>query len=204
MQDPALLSWGLGFFAALLHGTAYVLYNLQMKKGDVKPNVVSWFIWAFMAGLNFLSFAQVTSFAHALQYAVGTLATIVTFVLALLWGKFDWPSRKEATVLVICLLAVWVWKRTDDPGAANAVFLAAFVVSFYPTFVDIYEDPLKARPFPWIVWTAAFAVNLTNNLLSWDGRWISVVNPIFLGLCHASIAYLSRESRVRRLAVTGR
>lgn len=194
------LPWILGILAALLHGVGYILYNMQSKKGTSKPNIVSWSIWAFMAGLNLLSFAEVTSFAHALQYVVGTLAAIVTFVLALLWGRFDWPSKREAAIFVICLISVGVWQSFDSASAANLIFLVALLVSFYPTFMGVYKDPTKEKATSWIVWTTAFAVNLLNNILSWNGDPVSVINPIILLVLHASIWILSRKVRQRAYA----
>ena len=195
------LPWILGVLAALLHAAGYVTYNIQSKKKDSTPNTVSWFIWALMAGLNLSSFAQITDIPHALQYVVGTIAAIVTFILALYWRRFAWPEPIEWFVLVFCLITMGLWGTFKDASIANAfVLFFPLLGSIWPTFDGVRRDPFKETSLAWWIWTAAFAVNLLNNALSWNDKWMSVVNPIVLLVCHGSIAWLSREARKRRFA----
>ncbi len=185
------ISWILGIISALLHGVGYVVYNRQTKRGDSKPNAVSWFIWALMAGLNAASFTGVTDIPHALQYMVGTFAALATFFLALRWHRFDWPEPIELAVLVLCLVCMGTWYVFKDASFANATLLAPFLISFWPTFRGVRNDPGRERPFAWNIWSVAFAVNLANNIALWNGKPVSVINPVILLLCHWSIAYLS-------------
>jgi len=194
------LPWILGTLAALLHGTGYVLYNIQTKRGQSRPNIVSWSIWAFMAGLNAFSFAEISSLAHALQYMVGTFAATITFILSFWWGRFTWPSRKEIAVFFICVVAVFIWWSQKDAGLANLLGCTAFLISFQPTFMGVYRDPHKEKPLAWNVWSLAFAVNLTNNIVCWQGDAVSIINPALLLVCHWSIASLSRPGRKRGCA----
>lgn len=186
------IPWILGITAALLHGAGYVIYNVQAKKGDSKPNIVSWFIWALMAGLNATSFSGVTDIPHALQYMVGTFAAILTFVLALRWRRFDWPETIELVILVLCLASMAMWYGFKDASFANAIVLVPFLISFWPTWRGVRENPRNEKPLAWNMWSLAFAVNLTNNLVTWNGKWMSIINPLILLLCHWSIVYLSR------------
>lgn len=191
------LPWILGVIAALLHATAYGLYNVQTKKKTSTPNAVSWFIWALMAGLNASSFKEVTDTPHALQYMVGTFAAIATFVLALRWRSFDWPEPIEWSVLVLCLTSMALWYHYKDASIANATLLVSFFISFWPTLDGVWKDPYMETSLAWWVWTAAFTVNLTNNALSWNDKWMSIINPIILLVAHGSIGYLARAARKR-------
>jgi hypothetical protein len=185
--------WILGISAALLHGTAYIIYNIQAKRGDSKPNVVSWSVWAFMATLNMLTFIEITSIAHALQYVVGTLAAVITFILSLVWGKFTLPNKSEVKIFLLCIIAVGVWWYYKNASVANLIGIVAFLISFYPTLVGVYKNPTKERYIPWLIWTSAFAINLINNIISWNGDIVSILNPLILLLCHYSISHLSRK-----------
>lgn len=198
MLQLSWIPWILGVAAALLHAAGYIIYNVQTKKNDSTPNVVSWFIWALMAGLNASSFTGVTDVPHALQYMVDTFAAIATFLLALRWQRFDWPEPVEWFVLALCLVSMGLWYHYKDASIANATLLIPFFISFWPTLDWVRKDLYKEKSLAWWVWTAAFAVNLANNGLSWNGHWMSVVNPTILLVCHWSIAHLSRETRKRR------
>ncbi|MFA4845943.1 MAG: hypothetical protein WC654_05280 [Patescibacteria group bacterium] len=196
------LPWILGVAAALLCAIGYIIYNVQSKKNDSKPNAVSWFIWAIMAVLNTSSFAVVTDIPHALQYMVGTFAAITTFLLALYWRRFNWPEPIEWFVLVFCLIVMGLWGSLNDASLANATILVPFLISFWPTFDGARRNPHKETPLAWSVWTAAFAVSLLNNVATWNENWMSVINPLVLLVCHGSIAMLSRQVRKLRFAST--
>ncbi len=191
------LPWILGVVAATGTAIGYIVYNVQSKTKRSTPNAVSWFIWALMAGLNASSFAGVTDVPHALQYMVGTFASIVTFLLCLYWRSFDWPKPTEWVVLAFCLITMWLWNSLNDPSIVNFVTLFTLLGSNWPTFDGVRRDPHKEKSLAWWIWTAALAVNLLNNALSWNGKWMSVINPIVLLVCHGSIAWLSREARKR-------
>ncbi|HLD21146.1 MAG TPA: hypothetical protein VJB64_03550 [Patescibacteria group bacterium] len=196
------IPWTLGVIAALLIGIGYLIYNVQSKKKTSAPNAVSWFIWSLMAVLNASSFVGVTDIPHALHSMVGTFSAIVTFLLCLYWRSFDWPKLMEWVVLVFCLVTMWLLNSLKDASIANAIILFPFLISFWPTFNGVRKDPHKEKSLAWWIWTAAFAVNLINNILSWNGKPMSVINPIVLLICHGSIAYLAREARKQRFPLT--
>ena len=145
----SLISWILGVTAALLHAIGYILYNLQTKKKQSVPNSVSWFIWSLMAGLNASSFTEVTDVPHGLQYMVGTFAAIITFLLVLRWHRFDWPTKIEWFVLVFCLMAMGIWYYFKDASIGNAMILVPFLISFWPTFDGVRQNPQKETSLSW-------------------------------------------------------
>ena len=54
-----MFAWSnvLPILAAAIHAVGFVLYNLHTKRGESKPNFVSWFVWALLATLNALTFS---------------------------------------------------------------------------------------------------------------------------------------------------
>lgn len=65
------ISTALPVVAALLHATGFILYNVQTKLGKSDPNPVSWFLGAFLATLNALSFSAMNDPIAALQLFTG-------------------------------------------------------------------------------------------------------------------------------------
>jgi hypothetical protein len=47
-------------------------------------------------------------------------------------------------------------------------------------------------------------VNLTNNILGWNGNWVSVVNPAVFILMHLAVAILCSDRRRHQLSPTSR
>jgi hypothetical protein len=189
----------LGILAAVLHGTAYVLYNMQAKLGKSSPNAASWSIWAFLATLNALSYREMSGDVIAtLQFFTGSVACILTFVYVLTIGKFSWPRLKEWGLFGLGLLATLVWWKLRSATGANMIVVIAFLISFVPTFEGVLRDPSKETPRSWVLWTIAFFITITNVLLR-GGKPIVLLMPVILLVAHGSIAVLSRQKRKESL-----
>lgn len=196
------LKLGLGVTSALLHGTAYLLYNLQSKKGTSNPRAASWAVWALLAVVNAISYRAMTAdWYSALQFFMGSVCCFLTFVyvwsigrLGKLQGK-EWGDFTIGTVAVLLLL---FFKASDW---ASLLVLIGFVVSFRPTFNYVKANPSKERPLPWVIWTLAFAITIANKALgpanpdaTMLGTILGFAVPIVLLVAHGSIAVLSRSS----------
>jgi hypothetical protein len=188
----------LGVGAALLHGTAYVLYNIQTHFGQSKPNPASWSVWTVLAIINAFSFQELSGdLVSTLQSFIGSVACIFTFGYALLNGKFSRLGRKEWFTLAMALLAVMVWWIFQNAAYANMIVLLAILVSFKPTFDGVYKDPFKEVPRSWWLWTLAYGLT-TASVLIRHKPLLALLMPVALMIAHGSIAVLSSQSRKDR------
>lgn len=192
-------SYILGASAAFLHGVAYILYNLQAKKRDSKPNAASWIIWAFLAGLNAFSFRAMNNddTAMALQTFVGTVGSILTFFITLAARRFTWPESRAWMCAALAFLAILVWWYFRNATGANFIVLFAVLVSFQPMLEGVIKDPYKETPRSWIIWTVAYLVS-TANVVLYSDNGLACISPIVLAIAHGSIAVLSRQKRKAR------
>ncbi|PLX25966.1 hypothetical protein C0580_00940, partial [Candidatus Parcubacteria bacterium] len=156
----------LGVGAALLHGTAYVLYNIQTRSGQSKPNPASWSVWTILAIINAFSFREVSGdLVSTLQSFIGSAACIYTFSYALFKGKFSRLGGKEWFTLAMSLLAVLVWWIFQSATYANMIVLLAILVSFKPTFDGVLKDPFREVSRSWWIWTLAYTFTMASILL---------------------------------------
>lgn len=189
------LTIALGLTAALLHGVAYVLYNVQAKLGKSSPNAASWSVWAFLATLNALSYREMSGdLVATLQFFTGSVACVLTFLYVLTIGKFSRLKPKEWGLFALGLLATVVWWKLRSATGANMIVLVAFLISFIPTFEGVWRDPFKETPRSWTLWTLALLITTTNVVLR-DGKPIALLTPIVLLVAHGSIAILSVQWR---------
>ena len=130
MELAKELTLVLGVSAALLHGVAYLLYNIQTKLGQSHPNVVSWSIWAFLATLNAFSYREISGIVAGLQFFIGSAGCILTFLYALWIGTFERPKPKEWRVFALGCLASLVWWIFRSAASANMIILPPFPLSF--------------------------------------------------------------------------
>ena len=192
----------LGVSAALLHGFAYFLYNRQVKSGDSIPNAASWSVWAFLSILNAASYQGINGdWVASLQFMMGSVACLLTFLYVMFIGKFSKLTKKEWGFLVAGFFAVFIWYTFQNAAYANLIVLGAFLVSAYPTFEGVLKDPNKETPLSWKLWTIAFTLT-TINLFIRDGSTIEFVTPVALLVAHGAIAWLCRPARKMRFAQT--
>lgn len=191
----------LGVVAALLHGTAYIVYNWQVLTGKSQPQSASWGVWALLAILNAFLFRDiVVNWFSALQFFVGTVGAIGTFLVAWWYGKLKRPTGEERVLLGVCLFGVVVWKVFHSAEWASILVLSVIIVSFMPTITAVWKDPHVDKVIAWWIWTAGFGVT-TANLALQSERPITFVMPVAMLLAHGSVAWLSRESRRQQFLV---
>jgi len=184
-----------GVTAAVLHGTGYVLYNIQTKRRDSEPNITTWMIGAFLAGLNAFSYRAMNhDTVMALQFFVGTVGSILTFFITLFTGRFSWPEIRAWWCAALAFIALLVWWYLRNATGANFIVLFAVLVSFQPMLEGVLKDPHKETPRSWVIWTVAYYISTINVALFSDNHW-AFVSPLVLLFVHGSIAVLSRSAR---------
>ena len=180
--------------AAIIHIVAYVLYNVQTKLGKSDPNPVSWFLWAFLATLNALSFSAMNDRIAALQFFAGSVGSTATFLYVLFIGRFRWLNTREWVVLVFGIIAIFVW-RQYTATTANMILAGVLLWSFEPTIRGVWNNPLKEKSTTWWLWTMAFAITGANTYL-YKGGWTLSLVISFVGILgHGVVAVLCRDSR---------
>lgn len=184
----------LPILAALTHLAGYVLYNVQAKLGSSEPNPVSWFLWAFLATLNGLTFTAMNDPIAALQFLAGSIGCITTFLYVLFIGKFRLPKPMEWAMFIVGVLAIVIWK-VSSPEIANIVLAIAIAWSFIPTIIGVWKDPRKELATAWWYWTTAFAMTAVYIAVT-KGWWTpSLIMPVLLLLCHGIVPFLASNKR---------
>ncbi len=189
------LTFFLGVLVAVLHGSAFIIYNIQTKQGKSDPNPVSWSIWAFLATMNALTYREMSGDVVAtFQFYTGSVACTLTFLYVLAIGEFAWLEPEEWLLFLLGLAASLVYWKFRNATGGNLIILVAFLISFYPTFKAVLENPFKETPTAWNIWTLALFLNVVNIALR-GGEPIAFLMPGVLLICHWSIAWLSRPKR---------
>lgn len=190
----------LGIVAAVLHGLGYYLYSRHTKLGQSTPNIASWSIWAFLATINALTYRVMSGDpAATLQFFMGSIGCMLTFLFALAMGKFSWPKRWEHwAMFILGIVATVVYYRFRNATSANMIVLVAFVISFIPTLEGVIRDPFVEVPRSWVIWTVAYMITTMNVTLNPDWRLVSLLMPVVMVVAHGAVAVLSTDTRKAR------
>jgi len=190
-DDVLILSTALGWSAFALHIAAFLVFNWKTMRGESRPNAATWAIWAFVATLNCLSyFAMSDDWVKSLQPLAGSLACVGTFGFALAKGRLTRLRGLDLGILTIGLAAVLAWFVYRSATSANLILQAAFVVSFIPTFRDVWRRPEGESATPWFMWGSAYVLLVATVFLRWSGNAAEAVYPLNSFFFHSLVGVL--------------
>lgn len=131
----------LGIVATVIAIAAFSPYIRSIFKGDTKPHLFSWIVWAITTFIVFL--AQVSDNAGPGSWPTGASGIIIIYVAFLAYRKqgdiiitkVDWVFFLSA------LSALPFWYFTTDPLWAVAILTIVDFLGFGPTFRKAYDHP---------------------------------------------------------------
>lgn len=173
----------LGILSGILAFVCVFPYIRDILLKKTKPERASWFIWSVLGSISF--FSQLAKGATNSLWLPGidTLAVLVTFLLALKYGKGGF-SRRDIYALAIALVGLIIWIFTKEAAFALFIVIGIDAAGSYLTIVKAYEDPESETMSTWILsglsgLVAALAVG------SFD--WILLAYPLYIWFANFAV-----------------
>jgi hypothetical protein len=187
MDYSLILSMG----ASILHLVAFGLYNAQMVNGTSKPNTATWTLWAVLTATNASAYFNATNdWVKSILPAASALACILTFLFAIVHGKFKKLSTADSVALMIGLVAGVAWWYYKSAVYANLLLQFSIATSFVPTYYLVWTSPTSEKSPPWALWGIAYAI-LTYVVFLRSGQWTDYVHPVQGAIMHAAVIPLT-------------
>lgn len=129
----------LGFAIGLAGGASYIV---DVVKGKVKPNRVSWFLWAIAP---FIAFAaqvkQGVGLESVLAFSAGFIP-LLTFLATFINKKSIWKLTKFDFICGgLSLLGIFFWLITKNPNVAILFAILADTLASLPTIIKSWKEP---------------------------------------------------------------
>jgi hypothetical protein len=143
-------------------------YFKQVLKGESVPNPATWLIWFVVTILNTLTYFFVVKGNLWVSLASIVLATeiLLIFLLSLFKGKFSRLGGVEiGSLLLACIVGIF-WQVSGDAVISNLCLQVIFVISFYPTFHNVWFKGYAEKPLPWFLSLGSYALQIVNVLLN--------------------------------------
>lgn len=158
--------------AALRYGT----YFYTIYQGKTKPHAFSWLLWGTVTGIG--TFAQFELGAGPSAWALAFVSVVCLFIAGLSFfiGTRDY-TRSDWFALIAALLAIPVWKYTENPVAAIALIVSIDLMTYWPTIRKSYHHPETEPPI------SCFFAGLRYFLMLFavpEPTWQSLMYPFFL------------------------
>lgn len=130
----------LGILATILAFIGYFPYVRNTIRGTTKPHAFSWLVWGVLEGIGFV--AQVVEGAGPGAWVLGFSAVVTfgIFILALKKGSREFATA-DWIALAGALIAIVLWRITDNPTLAVIFVVLADAIGFIPTFRKTFHRP---------------------------------------------------------------
>ena len=123
----------------------YATYLWSMYKKETTPHVFSWFNWGVVTGIGAAAQFQLEGGPSAWVLTVVSSTCFFISFLALFVGEKN-ITRSDWFAFIGALIAIPVWKATNDPFLAILVIIVIDILTYYPTIRKSWADPWGEPP----------------------------------------------------------
>jgi len=186
-------------FLAILAGVipliGVVPYLLDSAKGKTKPNIVTWFTWTLINGINGAAALGDGAVQTAIFSGFAFVATASIVVVGLRHGLRKYTAF-DITCQIVALLGIPLWLMTDEPALAVALILLVDFAGGLPTLRHAWRAPHEET-------LATFALSavgsglLVASLTRFD--FVALAMPLYIFMFDTTIL-TTLLTRRRRLA----
>ncbi|MES2754488.1 MAG: SET domain-containing protein [Pseudomonadota bacterium] len=182
----------------------YATYLSGLRRDLVQPNRASWLIWSASTGVEAATYAAVNPGSpQAIVFVMSAIACVA--VMIGIWRRSAWqvPTRTELVCIGVSLLALVVWLGFRETFWAHMLVVVAVPVSFWPTWVSVWQDRRREKSPAWGLWTVG---DLATLIVA--GRFANegVGEFAYIGvelLCHASVWFMIGLATINPLRSLG-
>jgi hypothetical protein len=180
MDDKVLL----GLLTIAIGIVSYFLYFLNIFKGRTKPDPYSWLIWGVLATIAF--FAQLASGGGPGAWATAFTAAVCLIIAMIAYARYDGRMKRvDLFSLIGAMLAIIVWRLTNDPLWAVSLAILIGAIGFVPTFYKIFSKPAEETAATYSLNALKFGVSIFALGSFTPVTWMY---PAALVLMNASLA----------------
>ncbi len=177
--------------------SAFGTYIKDIFLKRTKPHAYTWLIWALTQGTATAGLLYGNGGLGAIELVIGTMLVLVVFVFSLRHGTKN-ITKSDTAVLILALLAIFVWWQLHNPVAAVLMVSAIDAFGYIPSFRKSWQDPWSETLLSWGLFSVGNLCSLAAlteyNLLTVTYLiTISSFNIMLMILC------LLRRRKVARL-----
>ncbi len=140
-------------------------YLVRVYQGKIKPSVTSWSLWTLIGLALLLTYHGQGAKANLWPVMLAFINPLLVTILALK-KRGEWSPLTKIEIVSIAVASVallmWLFVHNDVAQMQYALYLSivADACAALPTIILVWGNPLEDRPFCWIVFVLAYALNL--------------------------------------------
>jgi hypothetical protein len=200
----------LGLSGALISALAYTIYGTHVLRWEPQTNIITWALWSLEAVLSFRIYKKqvaddLATYAEELVASLGC-CTITALLLARAvtaganpFGPVEWVDGVSALLFAVVFGVYRHSLKLGDVWPATLAFQGVMIFSAFPLVRSTLENPWGEPLWPWVLWTAGFALQFLCAFLRQDGArgYRTLLTPLNYLFWHALIAGIVYMNAVR-------
>lgn len=186
------LPLGLTILSSVIFLVFFIIYNKDILKGTVKPNVVSWGLFSLITLINATTYIVFTHdiFKGALAFTDCFTCVVIT-CLILFKGQYTKLTIFEKIIILLSLLSLVLWFVLHKAMYANLLLQPAYILAFIPTLKNAWKNPQNESSLVWLMWAFSFILTIIVILIRWQNVWADLINPFIALTLHTSVGLLA-------------
>ena len=163
--------------AAVILATArYGTYFYTIYQGKTKPHAFSWLLWGTVTGVGTLAQFDLNAGPSAWALAFVSVTCLIIAGISFFIGERDY-TKSDWFALIACILAIPVWKATQNPLAAIAIVIIIDALTYWPTIRKSFHKPQTEPPISFVFAGLRYFLMLFAVP---DPSWENLIYPFFL------------------------
>lgn len=157
---------------AIISVASAVPYIVAVLRGEARPRLVSWVVWAVLAGVMTVSAFLQGAVASGVMTSITFVACSTVTVLAWRQRTND-ISRLDIACLVGAVFGIVSLVVFRSPLAALVISVLVDIVAFIPTFIHAWNSPEEES-------LACFSLGTVAGALSLSAVLVGTITPAAL------------------------
>src|SRR3989338_5021481 len=168
------------YLGAIIFFIGSVRYIIKTLQGKIKPNKVTWFLWALAPLIAFAAqIKQGVGLQSLLTFMVGFMPIII-FLASFVNKKSYWKiERLDLICGSLSIIGLILWQITNVGNIAIVFSLISDFLAGWPTIIKSYQHP-ETENYVLYLRNAAFALITLLTIKVWNFETYSFSLYIFL------------------------
>jgi hypothetical protein len=196
-----MFSTALGVLIGVIHLLGYWIYykGSHSKENPIRPEPMSWLIWAFGSFVNLASYSLLSGdMVKDILPLVCSLACVYIFVDQWIQRgkKLEKMTKEGISMFSLDAGSMFIGFITRSALVANICCQIGTVASFIPMLRATAKDPTREKPLPWIIWSIAYGLDVILVISRWE-KWGDVVYPATCLVLHVLMVVIINRGKAK-------
>ncbi|HEX8965656.1 MAG TPA: hypothetical protein VF820_04470 [Patescibacteria group bacterium] len=146
-----MLALGIVLLGICINGIGTGYYLILTLKGKIKPNKITFFVWALAPFVTFLAQIVKGVGIQSIMTLSISIFPLSIFVASFVNKKAYWKITKIDFICgLLSIAGLFLWFLTKEANIAILFSLFSEATATFPTIVKAYIYPKTERPLPWL------------------------------------------------------